>query len=151
MCGAVGTVSATTCRAFSADNECPRLSIVCFQMFFWNSEFQKEVNASCMDLRMRGINISGVRVWGWSMTQGLVLLRVSPVPHHYCQSTRSGKGNQQRQRGCDGGTRQRLTLLYPGLQGSCCHGHCEWKSVALQSLHTEQSNTSYGLFFTLWQ
>lgn len=26
---------------------------------------------------------------------------------------------------------QRLTLPYPGasLQGSCCHGHCEWKSV----------------------
>lgn len=39
---------------------------------------------------------------------------------------------------------QRLTLLYSGasLQGSCCHGHCEWKSVkhcgvALQFLHTE--------------
>ncbi len=39
---------------------------------------------------------------------------------------------------------QCLTLLYPGasLQGSCCHGHCEWNSVkrsgvALQCLHTE--------------
>lgn len=41
---------------------------------------------------------------------------------------------------------KRLTLLYPvtSLQGSCCHGHCEWKSkkrngVALQFLHTELS------------
>lgn len=53
-------------------------------------------------------------------------------------------GNQQRQRGSDGETMQRVTLLYPGtsLQGSCCHGHCEWKSVkrsgvALQCLHIE--------------
>lgn len=51
---------------------------------------------------------------------------------------------------------QRLTLPYPGasLQGSCCHGHCEWKSVkrsgvALQCLHTEHFflfSFLFGLF-----
>lgn len=60
--------------------------------------------------------------------------------------------NQQRRRGTWWRhSPQRLTLLSPGLpslQGSCCHGHCEWKSVkrsgvALQWRHTEHSVVAF--------
>lgn len=91
-------------------------------------------------------------VGGLAETQCRTLLQVSPFSSVLSVTwTTQRMENQQRQRGCDGETLlHRLTLLYPSasLQGSCCHGHCEWKSVkhnggALACQYTEHFSPFY--------
>lgn len=97
--------------------------------------------------RMRGTTWGGDGGAGWTRwdTALHLTMTLSPLIKTVSQLDNVGNGESAASaRVWWRNSLQRLTLLYPGtsLQGSCCHGHCEWKSVkhvgvALQCLQTE--------------